>query len=267
MPAPPSFPWHPPWLSLSGWHQEHACGCASVCASQRGGVQTRGGVHAFVCVSVWASMCIRISACIHVCVHLCVCARIPAYPPACIGACVCTCAAMRVRLCMCMYVCVSLFRVSAWSRVCTCIHVRICVHPCAHLSVRARVCIHVCTRMCIHVCVRASVCVRVHAHARARVCSAGGSLVRFIDVLDFLQHYRVLDDITQILKQHVPAGLARRYAAPGSPLPRLKPWQSRRPVGPAGVAGGSSGAARATLARSTPEGRERRHTSTDAQPR
>lgn len=244
----------------------HACVPTYLCANVRACVR--------LCVSACGHPCVYASARVSMCACICVCVRAPLHihvhasecvcacvqPCVCVSACVCTCACPF--LCICTFVslhghprvhlCVSM---CASARTCTCVYTRVHTH------------VHPCLRVCIRVCARASVCVHVHVHTRARVCSAGGSLVRFIDVLDFLRHYRVLDDITQILKQHVPAGLARQYAAPGSPLPRLKPWQSRRRVGPAGVAGGSSGAARAILARSTPEGRERRHTSTDAQPR
>lgn len=167
---------------------------------------------------------------------------------------------LHVRVCMCIHVCICMHPyIQPCVRVCLCVrahvyphvHMRVpvcipvrpsvCVHasPCMCASVRTHVCVRVCLHArvcvyghvrCMHVCVYPCVCTRVHTHAR--VCSAGGSLVRFIDVLVFLRHYRVLDDITQILKQHVLAGPARRYAAPGSPLPRPKPRQSWGRAGP-----------------------------------
>lgn len=284
----PSFPCHPPRLSLcctsgrgSGWHEGgvFVCGCIRVC------------VHPSVC----ASLCVRI--CVHVCIPMCLCAAvcvcvcicvyqhvcIRVYMHHCVHPCVrafvCGCVHpwvsmyMHWRVCVhvCSHACASLHvcvsgcvclhvRVSACASTCAsvCIHVHIClymhtrvytrvrmhVHSC--LSVCTHVCLHLCVCMqlhacmcaptCMHACVRVSmcthVCVYVCVHMCARVYSAGGSLVRFIGVLFFLRHYRVLDDITQILKQHVPAGPARRYAAPGSPLPRPKlRWSERDPPG------------------------------------
>ena len=65
-----------------------------------------------------------------------------------------------VRVCICMYMCV---------RVCLCIYVCMCVCMCLYAS--RRVCVHVCACMYVFVCERACVCICVRAWCvRACVC-------------------------------------------------------------------------------------------------
>lgn len=141
------------------------------------------------------------SVCICVCVCTCVCPR----APICMHSCLCVCLRVCTSMCICLFVhpCVC---------ICVCIHTYVCV------------CIHVCASMCIHACTYVHICVCIHMHAslhshvhtRVCVCVFCRRLTgQVYSPPAFLWHYGALDDITHILKQHVPAGPSRRCAAPG----------------------------------------------------
>lgn len=100
-----------------------------------------------------------------------------------------------------------------------------CVHLCAYVGTCVCVCIHVCCMplcVCIwvHLCVW--VCIHVHASVHARMHTLcvlpEAHWSGLWPSCFFLWHYGALDDITHILKQHVPAGPSRRCAALGLQL-------------------------------------------------
>lgn len=117
----------------------------------------------------------------------------PGHVPFCASTHASACASVRRCVCVCTHTC---SRGPASEAPHTCVHPCECTCVCLHTGVCA--CMSICVYSCIRRCARPSVCVCVC------VCSAGGSQLRFIEVLVFLRRYRVLNDITQILKRHVP---------------------------------------------------------------
>lgn len=120
-----------------------------------------------------------------------------------------------------------------------CVHLHVFIPPCARVFVHVHV--SICLSMCTHPCV--SVC----------VCSAGGSQISFIDVLDFLQHYGALDDITHpniktsCASQPSPAAFSSRLT-----VPKAEAVAQPGVNGMLRVASGSSRAAPAIPAQSSP---------------
>ncbi len=91
-------------------------------------------------LSVFACLCVCLSACLPASVYVCLCG--------CTSACLCVC--VSVRLCICVCVCVCVF---VCVSVCLCVCVSVCL--CVCLSVSLSVCLSVCVSVCL--CVR-SVC-------------------------------------------------------------------------------------------------------------
>lgn len=223
---------------LSLCHLPRCCGVVmSVCASKKTCVQAR------VCTNTCASACRRTAVCAHVCANVCAspCFGVHAAERVCAQSTspfysilffnlffLSARVNLHVHPCMCLCVCVHI-RVSTWMRI------RVSKHPRVHASVA------MCTPVCVCVC--------------ACVFSWRLAGQVYSPSVFFLWHYRVLDDITQILKQHVPAGPSRQRAASGSALPRLKPAAAPgHPRAAGAVLGGEH------------QGRERWHAPGDAQP-
>jgi len=164
-----------------------------------------------ICVSMCVHLCTFVHPHVCICVHLCVCMHL----------CVSTCTYMYAFMPVCMPPCVY---IHVHMSVCAsmCVHPSVCICVCIHTYVC--VCIHVCASMGIHACIYVHICVCIHMHAsvhshvhtRVCVCVFCRRLTgQVYSPPAFLWHYAALDDITHILKQHVPAGPSRRCAAPG----------------------------------------------------
>ena len=130
-------------------------------------------VHLCMCVCMCVRLCVYVyNLSVYTLVHLCVCIRVYVHTSE------CTCVRVCVHMCVCVYIsvhtwvhlCVSLYWdilhpaslhthcMSVW--VCTlhaCVHVYICLWPCACMSVGTCVymylCLYACGHLPVHVCV------------------------------------------------------------------------------------------------------------------